>query len=190
MEQIQLSKEDIAFLNTNYPELKFDETNNIISGKLSFYRSYNKRPIRGKYSIKFKLEHGKNSFLPNVCETKGKLLSIAKRKKLPPAVLHLNTLKGEMCLIIPIKEYEYYPNGFELKRFLNHLEEHLYWISYFERYDEKPWKDQAHGFDGYVEVCGENKKYRPLVKKRFENVYNKKISRSSFRRFLKKNNLL
>ncbi len=176
MEQIRLREEDINFLREKYPGLTYIETDNTIRGVLSFYRSYNEKHVKGKYSIEFKLEHDSNNILPKVRETKGKILNIAKRKRLPPVELHLNNLNGEMCLIIPIKEIEYYPNGFELKRFINHLEEHLYWITYFERYDEKPWKDQAHGIYGYLEVCGENKKYRPLVKKTFENLLKKNRS--------------
>ncbi len=189
MAQIILSNQDIFFLEESYPKLKFDKLNNTISGVLSFYRSYKEKPIHGKYSVEFKLEHGNDSILPKVRETKSKILSIANRKKLLPKDLHLNSLDGDMCLIIPIRENEYYPNGFELKRFLNHLEEHLYWITYFERYNEKPWEDQAHGLDGYVEVCNEDKKYRPMVKTAFEKILYKKISRSVFRRFLKKNKL-
>ena len=192
MEQIKLSKEDTDFLNKNYPELKFNETDNTISGKLRFGRSFNEKTIRGKYSINFKLEQGNDSVLPKVRETKGKILSIYKRKKLTLiADVHLNNKNGELCLMFPIKEKEFYPNGFELKRYLNHLEEHLYWITYFDRYDEKPWEDEPHNTEiALIKAVKENKKYRKDLLAYKEKIEKRKYSRPEFRRYLKENKLL
>ena len=109
MEQIILNNEDLRLLEEDYPGLTYNKSNNTISGLLSFHRQYKANPpLSGNYHIEFKLEHDNDSILPKVRETKGKILNIAKRKKLPPADLHLNKLNGEMCLIIPIKEIEYY----------------------------------------------------------------------------------
>ncbi len=192
MEQIKLSKEDIDFLKAEYPELEHDEPSNAVSGNLLFCRSYNDKKICGKYSVEFKLEHGGNSILPKVRETKGKILSIAKRRKLTSiADVHLNNKNGELCIILPIKEKEYYPNGFELKRFLNHLEEHFYWITYFDRYNEKPWDDEPHDIvKAYINATRGNKNYRKDLKVAIENKERKRLSRPEFRRILKNNNLL
>lgn len=192
MEQIRLSKEDLNLLEEKYPGLTYTETDNKIKGVLSFYRSYNEKPVKGKYSIEFKLEYSSNSILPKVRETEGKILNIARRKKLPSfADIHLNNLNGELCLIFPIKEKMFYPNGFELKRFLNHLEEHFYWVTYFDRYDKKPWKDEPHnGEEALIKAVKENKFYRKDLQAYIEAKGKRKYSRQEFRRFLKANKLL
>ena len=82
MDQIGLGEEDIIFLRENYPELSYNKTDNTISGIITFHRSYNKKPVKGRYSIEFKLEHSNYSILPTVSETEGKILNIAKRKQL------------------------------------------------------------------------------------------------------------
>lgn len=191
MEQIKLNKEDIDFLRKEYPELDYNETNNTISGNLCFCRSYDEKKICGKYAVEFKLEHGDNSILPKVRETKGKILNIAKRKNKSRADVHLNSHDGELCLIFPLKEKEFYPNGFELKRFLNHLEEHFYWITYFDRYNEKPWEDEPHnGMEALIKSAKENKVYRKNLKAVLESLVYRKLTRSEFRRYLKENKLL
>ncbi|RLD60186.1 MAG: hypothetical protein DRJ01_10085 [Bacteroidetes bacterium] len=191
MEQIRLNELEINFLSESYKGLTYNETNNTISGILSFYRSYNGKKVKGKYSIEFKLEHGNNSILPKVRETKGKILSIAKRKKISRAEVHLNNEEGEMCLIFPVKETEFYPNGFEFKRFMNHIETHLYWVTFYDRYDKKPWKDEPHCFnDALFLSIKENKDYRKYLKINLEEKLKIKLTRPEFRRYLKKNNLL
>lgn len=191
MEQIRLIEEDINFLRERYPGLTYTETNNTIRGVLSFYRSYNKKPVKGKYSIEFKLEHDSDSILPKVRETKGKILSIAKRKGISKADVHLNNEQGEMCLIFPIKEKEFYPNGFDFKRFMNHLETHLYWITFYDRYNKKPWPDEPHNpEEALIKAVKGNKSYRNELHTYIEYKEKRKISRPEFRRYLKKSNLL
>lgn len=191
MEQIILNNENFQLLEKKYPDLTYNESDNTISGVLSFYRSYNGKTLKGKYSVEFKLEDSNDSVLPKVRETKGKILSIAKRKNISRADVHLNSEEGEICLIFPLKEKEFYPNGFELKRFLNHLEEYLYWITYFERYDKKPWDDEPHNAEtALIKAVKENKKYRKDLQGYKENKEKRKYSRSEFRRYLKENNLL
>jgi|WetSurMetagenome_2_1015567.scaffolds.fasta_scaffold53136_2 hypothetical protein len=191
MEQIGLSVDDVNFLRENYPGLTYTETDNTIRGILSFYRSYKEKPVKGKYSIEFKLEHDSNSILPKVRETKGKILSIAKRKGISKADVHLNNEQGEMCLIFPIKEKEFYPDGFDFKLFLNHLETHLYWVTFYDRYNQKPWKDEPHNpEDALVKAVKENKLYRKNLQVYLENKEKRNYSRSEFRRFLKEKKLL
>ena len=96
-----------------------------------------------------------------------------------------------MCLIFPIKETEFYPNGFEFKRFMNHLETHLYWITFYDRYDKKPWEDEPHKLEEALFMAvKKNKSYRKDLKAYKENKEKRKYSRSEFRRYLKENNLL
>lgn len=151
MEQIIITDKDKAFLRNEYPLLMYNESKNTISGVLAFNCTYNKIPIKEKYNIEFCLISKDESILPEVRETKGKIIKIAKRKKVEPTELHLNNTEGELCLIIPPKEKNRYPNGFDLKKFMRHIEEHLYWVSYYDRYDKPPWKGQAHGIKGYIE---------------------------------------
>ena len=191
MEQLQISKEDVELLKANYPDLQYDKVENLVFGRMSFCRLYDGIKICCKYFIEFKLEHGSISILPLVRETKGKILSIAKRKKIPRADMHLNTDDGVLCLIFPIKEKEYYPNGFELSRFMNHLEEHLYWVTFFERYDRKPWVDEPHGLQEAIhKAARENNLYRKVLKNSLEKQINRKLTRSEFRRYLKVKNIL
>lgn len=186
MVQIKLTEQEFSFLESEYPDLKLDKGENTISGVLALNCSFNNIPIKGKYNIEFHLEINGDSILPKVRETGVKILKMAKRKKLSTDDFHLNNMQGELCLIIPAREKQRYPNGFNLKEFLRHIEEHLYWISYFERYEEKPWKDQAHGYDGYIELYYEDRSLRPEIKKALETRENRSLSRSELRRIIKK----
>lgn len=191
MEQIHINVGDLHMLANNYPDLKYNQKDNKISGVISFKRSYDGVVIKGKYSIEFVLKHDDRSILPKVRETEGKILNIAKRKSLEYADLHLNNIKGELCLILPIKEKAYYLEGFSLKKFLNHIEEHLYWVTYFDRYNRKPWRDEPHNFEeALINAVREDKQYRLDLKSYKERKEKRKLNRSEFRRFLKSRNLL
>lgn len=186
MEQIVIIDEDLTFLKEHCPLLNYVEDKNIISGALVFDLTYNNVRIREKFQIEISLTSNNDSILPKVRETKGRILNVAKRKKIPAEDLHLNNHNGELCLIIPLKEKKRYPNGFELKEFIKHVEEHLYWVSFYERYEKPPWKEQAHGLDGYIQLYHEDNSYRPEVKKMIERVLNKSLSRGEFRNLIKR----
>ena len=186
MVQIKLTDDDLLYFRENYPSLKYSAVDNIISGTLFYDLSYQGVRIKDSYNIQFKLSSNDNSILPTVNETEGKILSIARRKRIPESELHLNNTQGELCLIIPPKEKEKYPGGFNLKIFLNHIEEHLYWISFYDRYEKPPWKDQAHGADGYIELYNENSSFRDDVKQLLESIEKRPLSRSEIRRIIKK----
>ena len=73
-----------------------------------------------------------------------------------------------MCIAIGPKAKEKYPNGFELRTYLEHLQEHFYWISYFEKYDREAWPAFGHSDHGYWQLFLEDqKKYGEEVKKYF-----------------------
>ena len=106
--------------------------------------------------------------------------------KLSHADLHLNNINGEMCIIIPPKIKERYPNGFDLVELLKHIEEHFYWISFYSKYNKKPWPDCGHGDIGYLQLYIENKeKYSEEVKKYFGNLP-RAIFRKKIKEFRKK----
>lgn len=184
--QITLSESDLLHLKDEYPSLRCNSADNSISGEIFFDLTYNKIRIKDQYTIKFDLFSALGSILPKVYETDDKILSIAKRKKIDKSNLHLNNEEGELCIIIPPKEKEKYPNGFNLKEFLKHIEEHLYWVSFYDRFDKGPWKDQDHGFNGFKELYHEDSSYRDDVKNVLETVAKRSLSRAEIRRMVKK----
>ncbi len=147
MPVLKLIKQDIDFLESKYPQLTYNHEENVIVGTLSFYLKYDsiEEEIKDKYKIEIDLSQVSDLGLPIVRETNGRILKIAEKKKLPFGDLHINNEEGEMCIILPPKVIEKYPNGFDLKILLEHLEEHFFWISYFEKCDKKPWKSYGHG---------------------------------------------
>lgn len=180
----ELSENEIEYLAKNYNQLAYDRKLNKISGTISFdvkYKHVSEPAIRDSYEISVDLNSIVGLGLPKVFETKGRILAIAAQKNISHKDLHLNNTDGEMCLIIEPKIKERYPNGFELEEYLKHVEEHLYWISYYEKYNKKPWKEQGHGEKGYVELYIEDKeKYGDAVK-----AYFGKKPRNEFRRIMK-----
>ena len=188
MVQIKLTDSDITFLHREYPTLVYNEGKNTISGVLAFNLNYRGICIKDNYSIEFVLVAKGNSILPIVRETKNRILRIANRKRIKHSELHLNNEKGEMCLIIPPKEKMQYPEGFNLKDFIHHIEEHLYWISYYERYEKPPWREQAHGINGYIQLYSEDYSYRPEVKKAIERELKHPVNRAELRRIIKNKN--
>ena len=132
MEQIKLDDEDIQFLTQCYPSLIYVEKEKIIYGEISFCLRFPDNDgilINDSYAIEISLLSRPGSILPSVRETQGRIFGIAERKRIDYHDLHLNNIEGEMCLIIPMKEKERYPNGFDLKIYLENLKQHLYWIS-------------------------------------------------------------
>ncbi|MCK4663583.1 MAG: hypothetical protein KAT68_12005 [Bacteroidales bacterium] len=185
MVQIKLSDNDIKFLSLNYPSFKIFEGK--INGDLFFDLTYKGVRIKDKYSIEIILKTKEESILPTVRETNGKILRIVNRKKIRREKLHLNNNEGELCLIIPPKEKMRYQNGFEIKEFMKHIEEHLYWASYYDRYNKPPWKEQAHGINGYLELYDEDISFRPNTKEALEKKYNRTFNRREIRNRVKNN---
>ncbi len=189
MEQIELSDRDKALLRENYPGLRIIGSENVIRGILVFNLTYIEKTIKGKFNIEFYLSTVGNKILPIVRETNGEILKIAKRKNIDLKALHVNNEEGELCLIIPPKENKRYPSGFDLKEFLHHIEEHLYWVSFYDRFEKPPWKAQAHGDDGYIELYHEDKSFRPDVIEVLQNRAKHKLSRPEIRRIIRNRKL-
>ncbi len=183
MPTVKLIKEDLEFLNNNYPKLHHDHVKNVIVGTLSFDLKYkDKEQLSDSYRIEIDLNQVSELGMPLVKEIDGRILEIAKAKDTFYGNLHLNNEDGEMCMILPPKVKEKYPNGFDLKILLEHMEEHLYWISYYEKYDEKPWEEYGHGELGYYQLYLEdNQKYKQAFKDRFNCK-----TRPEFRREIKR----
>jgi hypothetical protein len=182
MQVLRLSNQQTDFLSKNYSELSYNHIKNMIVGVLSFDLKYkDKEQIKDNYKIEIDLNQVSNLGMPIVREINGKILRIAEKKGAHFGSLHLNNTGGEMCMILPPKVKEKYPNGFDLKILLEHIEEHLYWISYFGKYDKKPWKEYGHGDLGYYELYLEDKKKYSAV---FKDYFNCK-SRPEFRNTIK-----
>jgi hypothetical protein len=180
---IKLNNSDTEFLNKQYPTLNYDLEKNTVNGILPFNLKFGNEGevICDEYSIEIDLNNVSDLGLPIIRETANRILKIAALKKIPIVDLHLNNHLGEMCIIIPPKTKERYPYGFDLKILLNHLQEHLYWISYYEKHDKAPWDDYGHGALGYLQLYLEDRdKYKDEFKKYFGCE-----SRPKFRRILK-----
>lgn len=171
MATIKLTKDNIDYLNQYYPSLKYNEEENTIQGILPFKLQFDKidEVIEDSYSIEVDLNNVSEDGMPIVRETGNKIIGLAKEKKIRPEEFHLNNLNGEMCMIIPPKIKERYPNGFDLIELINHIQEHLFWVSYFAKYNKAPWKGCGHSEVGYLELYLENKElYKEDVKKYFK----------------------
>jgi hypothetical protein len=182
MEIIKLSRDEIRFLQTEHPRLIYDIGKNVISGILSFNLKFEgqKDIITDEYQIEIDLNKVSLG-VPVIRETVDRIINIARQKGIPSINLHLNNTNGEMCIIIPPKAKEKYTDGFDLRKLIEHVQEHLYWISYFEKHNKAPWKAYGHGEEGYLELYLENKeKYLETFKQYFSC-----HSRPEFRRKLK-----
>ena len=157
-EVVRLTDDDIRFLQNDYPTLCYDVEKNIILGNLKFAVQYGElEAIEDEYQIEINLNRVENG-IPIVRESGNRILNIAIQKNIHPADLHLNNEFGEVCIIIPPEAKERYPNGFDLKELLKHLEEFFYWVSYYEKYNKEPWKAYGHGEKGYYELYLKDKK--------------------------------
>jgi len=182
MQIIKLTTSEIDYLKSEHKSLTYNRIKNIIEGTLSFNLKFSdEKAIEDKYQVEIELNEVSDLGLPIVRETDGRILKIAQEKGLFFGDLHINNAEGELCIILPPKVKEKYPNGFELNTLIEHIQEHLYWVSYFEKYNKKPWKEYGHGELGYLELYIENKKlYASDVKKYFGCK-----SRPEFRRKIK-----
>lgn len=166
---IRLNNGQIALLS-KFPSLNYDLGKNVISGILSFDLEFQDIGVSiiDEYQIEIDLNRVSEYGIPVVREIAGRIVQIAKNKNVSPADLHLNNFDGEICIIIPPKAIEKYPNGFDLQILLEHLQEHFYWVSYYEKFNKPPWKESGHGELGYLELYIEDQqKYGSVVKEYF-----------------------
>ncbi|KAA6324101.1 hypothetical protein EZS27_026529 [termite gut metagenome] len=179
---IKLSDNETSLLRESFPKLNYDVERNIINGILNFNLKYGEtgETIIDEYYIEIDLNHVTPDGIPIIRETEGRILNVAKQRSISSFNLH-SSPDGSMCIIIPPKVKERYPHGFDLKELMKHIQEHLYWISYYEKYDKEPWKAYGHGDKGYIELYLEDKeKYSDVFKNHF-----KCNSRPELRRKLK-----
>lgn len=162
---ILLSEEDKTWIFDEYPSLTI--TKSRLYGEICFQRTDNNITILECYNIEVSLKYNEKSMLPKVRCIDRKIENIAAylNKKLDD--LHINS-DNSFCLTIYPKEKDFFSDKeFNIREFFKNLvEPFLYWISYYERFNEAPWADYAHGYLGIIEYIGENE---DIV---FEEVFN------------------
>jgi hypothetical protein len=169
MDIIRPGAEELDLLHKIASKLIYNPKRNIIYGNINFDLKFheNGERIVDEYQIEIDLNHV-NQGIPIVRETGGKIVEIAKKLGISPLDLHIAELDHSLCLIIPPKIKERYPNGFSLKELIFHIEEYLYYVSYFAKYGKEPWKSYGHGNKGYLELYFENKEaYSQVFKEHF-----------------------
>jgi hypothetical protein len=169
MDTVRLTSEEIKLLQQIAPDLIYNPRKNIIFGKINFDLKYGEvgETIIDEYQIEIDLNHV-NQGIPIVRETGGKIVEIAKKLGIPPLDLHISEFDHSLCLIIPPKIKDRYPNGFFLRELIYHIEEYLYYVSYFEKHGKEPWKSYGHGDKGFLELYFENKEvYSQIFKEHF-----------------------
>lgn len=156
---IPLQINDLKWIRTNYPQLKYDvlQNQNEFTGNVEFNMIYKDIPIHDQFKLLISLIPNKNSMLPTVKEIGGRIQNIATQLKIPKIDLHINKNDDSFCLCIYEKEKEFFPNGFSFQTFFEKiLNPTLYWLSYYEKYHIPPWETYAHGLYGYLELYGED----------------------------------
>jgi hypothetical protein len=187
---VRLTTEEIDWLRQRYPLLSYDEERSCITGPFSIDHKYGDLPrIKDTYNICVNLRAmlNRNSY-PVVYETDGRIKKIAERKKLPMCDLHVYP-NNILCLGLPERFHEYYPNGFTLDQFFINLSSHFYWVSYFDRYNKEPWKAELHGDDATIEYYidhGDIARLRKIYKEKTR--YG--IAKSKLQNYLKSESLI
>lgn len=161
---VRLQEDEIKWLNNNFPQMSYDEKRSVITGLFSINHTFNDVTIKSIFDIEVQLwrMHDRNEY-PYVYNTDGKIIRIAKMKKMLPQDLHIYK-DNMLCLGLPERFQEYYPQGFKLSTFFKHLAEHLYWVAYYERYDKAPWSAELHGDDALIDYYIEKRDVENLRK--------------------------
>lgn len=180
---VQLTEDEIKWLSGAYPQMAYDAEKHIISGIFSINHTFNGVTIKANFEIEVRLwrMYDRNEY-PYAYNTDGKIQRIAKRKGMPKQDLHVYN-DNRLCLGLPERFREYYPNGFELPAFFKHLVEHLYWVAYYERYGKAPWKAELHGDDALIDFYIEHEDV-DNIRKLFRKKTGNGIAKQKLRNYL------
>lgn len=139
-----LSDYDINWLQQRQPLMRYSKNSQTWEGDFSFSLQYqNKEKITDTYRIKVDFSDIEAN-LPKVYDVGGKIKRSAILAGREIIDMHLYS-DGHLCLIHPKKFKEWYRRGFKLRKFIQHIETHLYWISYVTKYGVEPWAAEPHG---------------------------------------------
>lgn len=162
--KINLSKSDQLWIQNEYPNIAISP--NKLRGEICFQRTYNNITILDSFNIEIFLSHNEQSILPKVKCLDNKIKNIAKSLNFKMDQLHTNP-DGSFCLTVYPKEKSFFTNGqFNIQEFfINLLEPYLYWICYYEKYNQAPWGEYSHGSLGIFEfIAEENLDFRKIYK--------------------------
>jgi hypothetical protein len=164
---VELTPCEQTWLKENYPELSYDSTRHKLSGKVGFSLRYEDLPvIKDSYVIKVDFSQMKDRLdFPSVYNTDHRILNAAKRKHKPYIDFHIGK-DGKLCMILPCKLPQVYPNGFNIQDFMSHLCNHLYWVSFYELYDKEPWTGEKHGDAALIEYARDYNNINLITKDR------------------------
>ncbi len=174
MFNLKFTSDDRQWLSREHPLLKVEENadSTVILGKLEFSMFYdpdngqfvvfpqkdqkgNGVLINDKYDVKIVLPRLPSPDLPKVYAEGQRLTDVARKKSLPIYDLHFS-FDGSACLYVAGKEREYFPNDFDFKIFMNQLVIPFFYAqSYFQKFNEWPWGEYAHGILGMFEWYNE-----------------------------------
>lgn len=153
-----LKESEVDGLLDVYTELKknIDEKNNsvILSGKISVNRSYNNYTIDKDYKIKI--------LIPlNSCELP-EVWDIGNH--IDPSYAHIYP-DGKLCLETDAYIALCFYNGFNLLDWMkNIVEPYFYSYEYYSNYDEFPFGERGHDFEGVIEAYQEIFNEQDVVK--------------------------
>ena len=177
---VKLNEQEIEWLLGNYSQMVYDKERSVISGLFSINHCYKGITIKESFKIEVRLYAMKDrNEYPVVYNPDSRILKIAKRKNIRNEDLHVYD-NNRLCLGLPARFYEYYPNGFDLQTFFKHLSEHLFWVAYYERYNKAPWPAELHGDDAVIEFLCENIDATMHSKTKLEElrkIYKRKLGR-------------
>lgn len=159
MKTIQISEDDLQWLNTYYPTLKHERVEGIdcLSGSLELFASFDKKQknyrlyeslkngvlIRDVFEIRIEFQSGKHSPIAQVRETGGRI------EKTP--AFHVNP-DQTMCMLGALDEKDCFPRGLNLKDFFyNVLIPFFCDQSYHEKFEIWPRGEYSHGAEGIFE---------------------------------------
>ena len=152
-----LNKEDIEWIQSQYPKLHISQDGKYIEGGLNFSRGYKGYHISDSYVIRVSLNIENGTILPKVYELSNKIVQIARMKNKEMSDLHINP-DNSFCLCIPEREEELFDNGFTIKEFfIKSVEQFLFQMSFYNQKGYFPWGEYAHGYLGHLETFAEGK---------------------------------
>lgn len=151
---ISLEKEDIQYINNNYPKLEILE--NAIEWEINVNVVYKDFYIRDTYFIKINLFSKQNSLLPVVSCLDKKIEKIAEKHNKEMEDIHVNK-DWSFCLVIDEREKEYLVNWvFNFPDFFKKiLEPYLFQMSFYNDEWYFPLWEYAHWFLWYLELYNE-----------------------------------
>lgn len=146
---VKLTMDEINWLKDNYPTLNYCILDSSIRGVFPICLKHRKTVIKDSFKIFIDLQNSERNTYPKVYSDDPKFRMLRLRSNLPREDVHINK-DGSLCLGLPEKFWNYHPNGLTIMSLVNNLNSFFYWIAYYYRYQEAPWKCEPHGCAGRI----------------------------------------